>query len=326
MQGKEPSEQETNGKSYVGIDVCQSWLDIHVLPAAITLRVPNTDQGHRALKRRLKAHEVELIAVEATGKWHRQLHRSLHASGYRVAVVNPLRARLFAEAAGILAKTDRLDARMLAMFAMSLTPATRAPAPESLDAIKELVRARASAVEEQTALKNQRASAETAFLRRQLESRLRRIDKDINALEAEIERSIKADEGLAHRFAILFSIPGFGPVTAATLLVCLAELGSCDHKQIALLAGLAPIADQSGKREGRRTIHGGRAAVRRALYLAALSAARYNHDMKALYARLRAAGKLKKVALVAVARKLVVLANTLVREDRFWQISSPCLP
>jgi transposase len=322
MQGKESSEQET-GKSYVGIDVCQDWLDVHVLPAAITWRVQNTAQGHRLLKRRLEDRGVDLIAIEATGKWHRQLHRSLHASGYRVAVVNPLRARLFAEAIGVLAKTDQLDARMLAMFAVSLTPAARPPAPESLDAIKELVRARESAVEEQTALKNQRVSAETAFLQHQLADRLARIAADIKALEAEIVRSIEAEEALVHRYAILRSIPSFGMIIAATLLVCLAELGSCDHKQIALLAGLAPIADQSGKREGRRTIHGGRETVRRALYLAALSATRCNRDMKLLYDRLIAAGKLKKVALIAVARKLVVLANILVREDRPWQISAP---
>jgi len=322
MQGKESSEQETS-KSYVGIDVCQDWLDIHILPAGVTWRVPNTDQGHRQLKRRLEQYAVDLIAIEATGKWHRQLHRSLHASGYRVAVVNPLRARLFAEATGVLAKTDQIDARMLATFAMSLTPTARPPAPENMEAIKELVRARASAVDEQTALKNQRVSAAIAFLRRQLLSRLKRINRDIEALDAEIVKLIAAEENLARRYAILLSIPSFGPVTAATLLVCLAELGSCDRKQIALLAGVAPIADQSGKREGRRTVHGGRATVRRALYLAALNAARWNRDMKLLYARLVAAGKLKKVALIAVARKLVVLANTLIREERLWQISTP---
>jgi len=323
MQGKESSEQETNGKSYVGIDVCQDWLDIHILPARVTWRVHNTNQGHRLLKRRLEQHAVDLIAIEATGKWHRQLHRNLHAGGYRVAVVNPLRARLFAEAIGILAKTDRLDARMLAMFAMSLTPTARPPTPESLDALKELVQARASAVDEQTALKNQRTSAAISFLQRQLGNRLKRINKDIEALDVEIVRLINAEEGLARRYVILLSIPSFGPVTAATLLVCLAELGSCDHKQIALLAGVAPIADQSGKREGRRTVHGGRPTVRRALYLAALNAARWNRNMKPLYVRLIAAGKLKKVALIAVARKLVVLANTLIREDRLWQISAP---
>jgi transposase len=326
MQGKESSEQEANGKSYVGIDVCQSWLDIHILPGDIALRVPNTDQGHRQLKRRLKRDNVELITIEATGKWHRQLHRSLHAGDYRVAVVNPLRARLFAEAIGFLAKTDRLDARMLATFAMSLTPAVRPPAPESLNAIRELVQARSSAVDEQTALANQRAAAETTFLRRQLASRLARIAKDIVALDAEILKSIEADASLARRYAVLVSIPGFGPVTATTLLTCLAELGTCDHKQIASLAGLAPLADQSGQHDGRRTIYGGRAVVRRALYLAALSAARYNRDMKALYRRLTKVGKLKKVALIAVARKLVVLANALVQENRLWQVSAPSHP
>jgi transposase len=323
MQGKESSKQETSDKSYVGIDVCQNWLDVHILPADIAFRVPNTSQGHRQLSRRLSNYDVDLIVIEATGKWHRQIHRALHGNGYRVAVVNPLRARLFAEAIGLLAKTDQLDARMLAMFAMSLAPAARPPAPEYLDTIRELVQARSSAVAEQTALSNQRAGAETIFLRRQLASRLARIAKDIKALEAEILRSIKDDEGLAHRYAILLSIPGFGAVTAATLLVCLAELGSCDHKQIALLAGLAPLADQSGERDGRRSIRGGRAGVRHALYLAALTAARCNHDMKVLYHRLTAAGKLKKVALIAVARKLVVLANTLIREDRSWQTTAP---
>lgn len=323
MQGKESSEQETADKSYVGIDVSQSWLDIHVLPLGMAFRVANTSEGHRLLKRRLKAYDVNLVALEATGKWHRQVHRSLYSSGYRTAVVNPLRARLFAKAIGLLAKTDQLDARMLAMFAMNLTPAARPPAPEHLQAIRELVQARSSAVAEQTALSNQRVGAETAFLCCQLDERLARIAKDIKDLDAEILRSIKEDDALARRYSILFSIPGFGAVTAATLLVCLAELGSCDHKQIALLAGLAPLADQSGQRDGRRTTCGGRSAVRRVLYLAALSAARFNRDMKAFYNRLTEHGKLKKVALVAIARKLIVLANTLIREDRLWQSTPP---
>jgi len=323
MQGKESSEQETSDGSYVGIDVSQSWLDVHILPANVAFRVPNSSQGHHQLKRRLDGYRVRLIALEATGKWHRQVHRALHSAGYRVAVVNPLRARLFAEAIGMLAKTDQIDARMLAMFAMSLTPAARPPAPEHLDMIRELVQARSRAIVEQTALSNQRASAMTVFLRRQLTNRLARIAKDIKALDAEILRSIEGDKTLARRYTILLSIPGIGAVVAATLLVGLSELGSCDHKQIALLAGLAPLADQSGQRDSRRTIHGGRFAVRHVLYLAALSAARWNGDMKALYRRLIAAGKLKKVALIAVARKLAVLANTLIREDRLWQIGAP---
>lgn len=323
MQGKESSEQKSHGQSNVGIDVCEGWLDVHILPAGEAFRMANTSQGHRQLKRRLKRFDIGLIVIEATGKWHRQIHRSLHADGYGVCVVNPLRARLFAEAIGALAKTDRLDARMLAVFAMSLTPAARPPAPQMLDEIKELVQARASAVDEQTALSNQLKSAETVFLRRQLKRRLTRIAKDIKEIEQEILARVRADNSLARRYDILLSVPGFGPVVAATLVAGLAELGTCEHKQIAMLAGLAPLADDSGEREGRRIIKNGRSAVRNVLYLAAVTAARFNRDMKAVYDRLIAAGKPKKVALIAVARKLVVLANTLIGANRFWQPYAP---
>jgi transposase len=323
MQGKDVSERGDRCEFYVGIDVCESWLDVHVLPAGAWFRVANTASGHRQLKRRLKTWHVALIVIEATGKWHRQLHRSLHASGYAAAVVNPLRARLFAEALGVLAKTDRLDARMLALFAASMTPAARPPVPAAVEALKELVQARESAVAEATALKNQRASAETAFLRHHLAKRIARLAKDIAALEAEIARRIEADESLARRGAILTSIPGVGPVVASTLVARLGELGDCSDKEIAMLAGLAPLADQSGRREGERTIRGGRAAVRRVLYLAAVSAIRHNPTMATFYRRLIAAGKAKKVAMVGVARKLLVLANALVGQDRCWQVEPP---
>lgn len=323
MQGKDVSEQQSRGQSYVGIDVCESWLDVHILPGAVALRVANTADGHRQLKRRLKGYAIDLIVIEATGKWHRPLHRSLHASGYRVAVVNPLRARLFAQAIGVLAKTDRLDARMLALFASSLTSSAKPPAPAAVEALQELVQARDSAVGAQVALKNQFASAETPFLRRQLKRRIQRLAADIAALEREIAKRIQADESLARRYGILTSIPGVGPVVAATLLARLAELGRCTDKQIAMLAGLAPVADESGQRAGVRAIRGGRAAVRRALYLAALAAARYNPALALFHARLIAAGKAKKAALTAVARKLLVLANALVSQDRLWQPQPP---
>ena len=323
MQGKDPFEQEAQARSYAGVDVCESWLDVHILPAGVSFRVANTASGHRQLKRRLKSHAVELIVIEATGKWHRPLHRSLHASGHAAAVVNPLRARLFAEAIGVLAKTDRLDARMLALFAASLTPAARPPAPVAVEALKELVQARESAVGEATALKNQRASAETVFLRRHLSGRIAHLGKDVAAREAEIARRIAAEENFARRAAILCSIPGVGPVVAATLLAHLSKLGECDDKQIAMLVGLAPLADDSGQRQGGRVIRGGRAAVRRVVYLAALSATRHNPDLARLYARLVAAGKAKKVALTAVARKLLILANALVGQDRLWQPTPP---
>ena len=319
MQGKEASEQETKIKSSVGIDISKCWLDAHVLPSNERRRVANTCAGIRQLKRWLLHHDIALVAIEATGKWHRQLHRSLLASAVRVAVVDPYRVRKFAQAQGLFAKTDRLDARVLAAFAAVMNPAERPPPPQTMAELTELVVARASAVEAQTALKNQLGTAEGAFLKRQLERRIVRAGKDIDDLNREILARIKADQGLARRYAILTSIPSFHFVVAATLIACLAELGSLTAKQIAMLAGLAPIADQSGERDGVRVIWGGRKAVRRILYLAALSATRFNADMKTFHQRLKSSGKPPKLILIAVARKLVILANTLISQDRTWQ-------
>jgi transposase len=323
MQGKEASEQETKIKSSVGIDVSKCWLDVHVLPTNERLRAANDRTGIRQLKRWLSPHAIALVAIEATGKWHRLVHRSLIASAIPVAIVDPFRVRMFAKAQGILAKTDQLDARMLALFATVMNPATRNPAPQTIAELAELVVARASAVDAQTALKNQLSAAECKFLKQQFARRIETTGKDIAALDREILKRIKADDCLARRYAVLTSIPSFGFVVAATLIACLAEIGSTTAKQIAMLAGLAPIADQSGERDGIRVIWGGRPAVRRMLYLAALSAIRFNADIKTFYRRLVGSGKPRKVALIAAARKLVVLANTLVGQDRHW---SPCSP
>ena len=192
MQGQEALEQEIKVKSSVGIDVCKSWLDAHVLPAGMSMRVPNTAAGIRTLKRRLAPFEVGLVAVEATGKWHRLLCRSLHASGLAVAVVDPLRVRLFAKAHGILAKTDRLDAGVLALFAAVMAPPARPPAPTAMEELKELVGARESAVAEEIMLNNQLAAAEGKFLKRQLARRIARIGQDIKALEGARSKNASA--------------------------------------------------------------------------------------------------------------------------------------
>jgi transposase len=323
MQGKVLSEQEAKTKSNVGIDVSKSWLDVHVLPSGDTLRVANTQEGIRRLKRWLVRFELALVVIEATGKWHRHLHRSLHASAIPVAVVDPFRVRMFAKAQGVFAKTDRLDARVLAQFAAVMAPAVRPPAPELMQELAELVQARDSAVVEETALKNQLSAATGTFLKRQLKRRLERLAKDIATLADEIRRRIEAEEGLARRYAILTSIIGFGPAVAATLIACLAELGTCSRRQIAMLAGLAPVADESGERQGVRVIWGGRPGVRRILYLAAVSAARHDPGMKAFFSRLTANGKPVKAALIAVARKLVVLANVLITENRLYASQAP---
>jgi len=212
---------------------------------------------------------------------------------------------------------------MLALMAAAIAPQERPPAPEALEALAELAQAREKAVAEETALKNQRHAATTAFLRRQLDRRIHRIQADLRVILTEIRRRIQADAALARRYAILLSIPGLGPKTAPMLLARPSELGSFDRRAITLLAGLAPIADDSGKRQGEQRIKGGRAGPRRALYMAALSASRSNPQLRAVYDRLVEAGKEKKVALIAVARKLLVLANTLLAENRLWQPTPP---
>ena len=323
MQGKEAFEQESTNQSSIGIDVSKGWLDVHVLPGERKLRVPNTPHGLTQLKRWLRRFEVAVVVVEATGKWHRGVQRSLFAAGLPVAVVDPYRVRAFARAQGLFAKTDRLDARVLAQFGPVMNPAVRAPAPQAMQELGELVTARHSAVGEQTMLKNQAAAATTAFLSRQLKRRMAQLATHIAALDAEIARRIAADPGLARRHAILTSIPGIGPVVAATLIAGLAELGSLTGKQAAMLAGLAPVANESGERQGVRVIRGGRAAVRRALYLAALTGSRWNAGLKAFYDRLLGMGKSAKLAVIAAARKLVVLANTLIRDNRTWEPIAP---
>lgn len=319
MQGKVSPERSALKIIYVGIDVCKAWLDVYLHPIGRSFRVANSREGLKRLKRVLAEHRVALIVMEATGKYHREAHRSLHASGFVVAVVNPLRARLFAEATGTLAKTDRIDARILAILAESLAPKAKPPTPESLEELQELVRARQAAVADLTALTNQQGESKTAILKRELARRIKVTEASIARLEAEIERRIEGDPALARRYLILRSIKGVGPVAAASLLVGLAELGVCSGKQAALLAGLAPVACDSGEKRGERRIRGGRSHVRAAIYMAAVAAARANPDLKAFYRRLRDNGKLFKVAITAVMRKLVVLANTLIRQDRLWQ-------
>ncbi|HZD25806.1 MAG TPA: transposase [Alphaproteobacteria bacterium] len=323
MQGKVLPEERGAQPVYVGIDVCKTHLDVHLHPLGRRLKVANARDGIRRLKRLLADHAVALVAMEATARYHRAVQRSLYQAGFAVAVVNPLRARLFAEAAGALAKTDRVDAKMLAILAETLGPRATPPAPEALEALQELVHARSAALAERTALANRLAASHAALLRRELARRLKSLDGHIARLEAGIARRIAAEPGLARRHQILVSIPGVGPVVAATLLADLPELGAIDRRAVASLAGLAPFADDSGGAQGPRHIRGGRGHVRGALYWAALAAARHDQQLSAFYRRLRANAKKPKVALTAVMRKLVILANTLLKEDRLWTPTRP---
>lgn len=318
MQGQIQPEARSAPAVYVGIDVCKDRLDAHLHPLGRRLGIANDRNGLKRLKRELARHQVALVVMEATAKYHRLAHRSLSQAGFAVAVVNPLRARLFAEALGTRAKTDRVDARMLALLGDALAPQARPPAPEALEALQELVHARSAATADRTALANRLGASQTAFLKRELARRLKSLDSHIERLTSQIARHIAGDAALARRYAILVSIPSVGPTVAAALIADLPELGHLDRHAIASLAGLAPFADDSGDAKGPRHIKGGRAQPRRALYWAAISAARHNPDLAIFYNRLRDNGKKPKVALTAVMRKLVVLANTLLKEDRPW--------
>lgn len=323
MQGKALPDRSAQAPVYVGVDVCKDWLDVYFHPIAKTLRVANDRNGSKRLKRECESLAVARVVMEATGKYHRLAHRSLHAAGLPVAVVNPLRSRLFAEALGALAKTDQIDARILAVMGERLDPAARPPTTEAMEELQELVRARQSAVAEKTALSNQRGEARTVFLRKELKQLMTKLEDHIASLDKEIARRIEGDEALAARYRILLSIKGIGPVVATTLLVCLEEIGACSKKGVAMLAGLAPFACDSGGKSGQRCIRGGRAHVRSALYMAAIAAARSNPDLAAFYKRLREKGKAAKVAITAVMRKLVVIANALIKENRNWQPARP---
>ena len=323
MQGKVMSEHSASHEVGVGIDVCKEWLDIHILPAGTVLRFSNTKKGHKQLLSALKPLVVRIVVIEATGKYHRGVHRFLHDAGLSIAVVNPLRARLFAESLGALAKTDSVDARMLAAFGLMAQLAATPPLPETIENLCEIVRNREAAIAAGTALENQLATVAAVGVRRQIDRQIKSAKAAAGALEALAVQAIEAEPGLARRFAILVSIPGVGAVTACGLIANMPELGSLNAKQAGLLAGLAPLACDSGKRNGPRRIRGGRQAVRNGVYMAALSAARFNPHLKRFYERLLAAGKVKKLALTAVMRKLIVLANDLIKEDRLWSPEKP---
>ncbi len=235
--------------------------------------------------------------------------------------LNPERARRFAQATGTLAKTDRIDAMLLARMAATLRPPVRPARSAQQAQLAELINARDGLVRDRTALKNRKKNLTITLLKRQCEQRLKQIDLHIEALDAQIASIIAADAALTRRHQILTSIAGLGTLTANQLIVTMPELGTLDGKEAASLAGLAPVARQSGQWKGKSFIRGGRSNVRQALFMPALIAARFNPDLKSKYQQMVAAGKPAKVAITAVMRKLVVTANALLKADRLWQQS-----
>lgn len=300
----------------IGIDISKATLDAHAYPAGIDRQFANTAKGHKSLMAWLKQWDVERIAFEATGTYHRALETAL--AQMPCVKLNPERARRFAQATGTLAKTDRIDAMLLARMAATLQPPVRPAKNGQQMQLAELINARDGLMRDRTALKNRAKNLTIAILKRQAKQRLDQIERHVEALDAEIARIVADDAKLARRHAIITSIDGLGTLTANQLIATMPELGTLENKQAASLAGLAPVARQSGQWKGKSFIRGGRANVRQALYMPALVAARYNPDLKAKYKQLIAEGKPAKVAITAVMRKLIVTANALLKADRLW--------
>jgi transposase len=305
---------ETN----IGIDISKDHLDVHRLPGDERRRFDNSKAGHKALIRWIGDTPARVV-YEPTGYYHRALERALAAAGMPIAKVNPRQARRFAEATGNLAKTDALDAAMLTRMGAVLSLEAR-PVPSAIiNDLRDLRTARNALIKDQVAAQTRAKAITLPLLKRQNAARLKQIEAQRKAVDAEINTLIQGDPDLAQRFAILCSIPGIAEVSAAMLLIEMPELGSLDEKQVAALAGLAPIARQSGNWKGKSFIRGGRQQVRQGLYMPALVAIRFNADLKAKYEQLIKAGKAPKQAITAVMRKLIILANALLKKGRKWQ-------
>jgi transposase len=299
---------------FVGIDVSKDRLDMHVRPLGMGFSVGNDAAGHAALIARLRPLRTTRIVLEATGGYERALWLALTEAGLMAAVVNPRQVREFARASGRLAKTDRLDAEVIAHFAETFSPmAVRNPDPVA-DRLGEHVLYRRSVSEEIVALQNQARRLESASLRQRAARRLAALRDELKEIEREMAAIVAADRGKAALFACLVALNGVGPVLAWTLIASMRELGSLTRHQTAALIGVAPINRDSGKRRGYRAIAGGRSQVRNVLYLATLSAVRHNPAIKQFHTRLRDKGKPAKVALVACMRKLATILNAVVRD------------
>jgi transposase len=306
-------------QTFVGIDVSKDRLDVHLRPGGEAFAVPRDSEGLAALIDRLAGLAPALVVLEATGGFEVTVAASLAAAGIPLAVVNPRQIRDFARATGQLAKTDALDAKVIARFAETVRPEPRPVPDEQARALGEMVARRRQLIEMMTAERNRRRQLTSRRLIKGVERLLAVLQKELSELEADLDNNIRGTPVWRERDELLQSVPCIGPTVARTLIADLPELGQLDRKQIAALVGVAPLNRDSGKMRGRRTTFGGRAKVRCVLYMAALVASRRNPVLSAFYQRLISAGKAKKLALTAVMRKLLTILNAMVRNNTRWQ-------
>ena len=312
--------EQSSQPPIVGLDVSKAWLDGYLPGAGRPLRVSNDAAGIAELLQSLADPSGCLVVMEASGGYERTAHRELVARGVLAAIVNPKRVRDFARGMGLEAKTDRIDARLIARYGAVMHPAaTPLPDPARLE-LREILAGRRQLVEEIAVRKQQLEHLQSPLVRAQVAKTLAFLQEEAKALLALLRTRIAAAAALDADYALLTSMPGCGPILAATLLAEMPELGRLDRRKIAALAGLAPIAKDSGLREHRRVIKGGRSQVRNALYMAALASLKTDKSpLKARYAPLRVKGKPPKLALAALMRKMLVTLNAMLKAKTAWQ-------
>jgi transposase len=306
---------------YVGIDVAKATLDVTIRPGGEAWSAQNDEAGLRALVARLRAAAPALVVLEATGGYELAAVAALAAAGLPVVVANPRQVRDFARATGQLAKTDRLDAGVLALFAERVRPEPRPLPDEAQRALEGLLTRRRQLLEMLTAEKNRLGQALGRGQRavtKSLRQHIAYLERELRMADTDLGEMLRRSPAWRERDDLLRSVPGVGPVLALTLLAELPELGTLTRRQLAKLVGVAPLNRDSGTLRGRRSVHGGRAPVRAVLYMAALSAARHNPAVRAFYARLIAAGKPRKVALMACMRKLLTVLNAMAKSRTRW--------
>ena len=306
----------------VGIDVSKQQLDVAVLPSGACWSVSNEASGHEELAARLEALGVALIVVEATGGYEQSLTLSLAMRELPVRVVNPRQVRHFASALGMVAKTDRLDARVLAEFGRRVAPALRPVRTEDEQTLLDFTARRHQLIEMLTAEKN-RAKQARGAIRREVAAHIKFLERQVKNVDGDLRRLMAESPAWQLQDALLQSVPGVGSTTAAILTAELPELGRLSGKEISSLVGVAPFNRDSGKWRGQRHIAGGRWRVRCALYMATFNACRCNPVLKAMYERLRAAGKAYKVAMTACMRKLLTILNAIVKSAQPWSYCPP---
>ncbi len=303
---------------FVGVDVSKAWLDVAVWPGGQAWRVANDRAGRGDLVRRLKRLTgLQAVGFEASGGYEQSLLKALPDGDLPARRINPTRIRKFAQACGVLAKTDAIDALMIARFAATL-PGRLAEQNKAAEALAELVTARRQLCEEMTRAGNQAEHADQPLLKRLARRRAQRLSDDIAALDAAIAKAVAKDPDLARKDALIRSVPCVGPVLSHTLLALMPELGKLSNRAAASLLGVAPFDRDSGLMRGQKHISGGRRPVRDVAYMAALVGARCNPVLAAFKQRLQAAGKRPKVIIVALMRKLITILNAMLRDQTAW--------